>query len=245
MIMLRKGFVILVCFFAFGCKSEKAKNLETLQKFVDSGSYNEAIALSNQLISKYPGEEVAYYERGWSFLMTQKRDEAKSDFETCLKINKDSSDGYKGLASLAMTELKFDLSEIYFQKALEKATDNVKKANILASIALSKRMLGKNAEAINDYDQAIKLNDDGSFYDSKAAVWLAMGEKEKAEKEWETGITKPFKEDKFKSRTYFKLAEVKYGKKDKTKASEFIDKAIEIEPTNESFLSLKKNILAM
>jgi tetratricopeptide (TPR) repeat protein len=150
--------------------------------------YRGAIADFSKVIELNPRDKYSYSNRGYAYRQLGKSDEAIRDYRKSIEIDPKYVNGYQGLRTLYFQSGKYE-------KAIEVLDIGLKNIHNSATLwemrGLCNLSLGKNAEAIKDYNNAIKFNPslyiayirratakfrngdgDGAFSDLRAAIKL-------------------------------------------------------------------------
>jgi tetratricopeptide (TPR) repeat protein len=228
--------IILIFTFFISCKSQADKDLDEVEKLINSDRCSDAIQLASKMIEKYPNDARFYYNRGYCYLRTSVY-KAKEDFSICVRIDPKYHNCYYGLASVYETEGHFDLAEKNYNKAIELALNKNRKGTFTAGLATlynSKKDLKKAIETIK---KAIEFDDEGQFYLRLGDYLFANGQKKEAESTWLKAISeKQFTQIEFKHETYARLAGYYFLEKDYKKSKDNIEKAIELAPNNNDYI---------
>ena len=175
------------------------------ESFYKQGNYQKTIELTSQVLKQNPKDDVAFYLRGSAKIElgfrsnnTQMVREGIADAREAIGINgQEHTDYYLpylyGMSSLAQLEGRKEHAEVAMQVAgqvlnLANINDD-QKANVLYHRGRTQTMLGKHAEAAQDYEQALKLNSMhmGSFLGA-AHAYAAAGEMAKADQQFNRAI---------------------------------------------------------
>jgi lipoprotein NlpI len=174
--------------------------------FYKQGEYQKAIDLTTQVIKQNPKDDVAFYLRGSAKVdmgirsnNAQMVREGIADAREAITINGQTHTNYylpylQGMSNLTLLEGRKDHAETALQVASQVLNlPNIKedqKANVLYHKGRTQTMLGKHAEAAQDYEQALQFDSMhlGSFLGA-AQAYAAAGNTAKAEQQFNRAIT--------------------------------------------------------
>lgn len=141
------------------------------------GKYEESIRDYNKVIAIDPNQSVAYNNRSYSFINTGKIQEAIDDAKKAISISPKYSTAFYTLASAYEKMKDFDKAVSTYTEIINLKPEAVGYNN--RGWALSNA--GKFAEAIPDFDQAIKLSpSDGVFFKNRGNAKNKVGQFESA-----------------------------------------------------------------
>ena len=145
--------------------------------------YGRALSLANNAVENIPKKDkeyvvYAFIGRGNLYESLGKTDEALADYTSAIKANPESADAYGQRGNLYRDMGKLDLAEADYRKMTEIDPGNV---NGYVWLGFTAELDGRNTDAINSYDYAIKLDPNLSFaHSARANAYIALGEYEKA-----------------------------------------------------------------
>lgn len=169
------------------------------------GNYKKTIELTSQVLQENKKDDVAYYLRGSAKVEQGLRSqntklvrEGIADAREAIGINGQNKVDYYlpylyGMSSLARLEGRDEHAEVAVQVAgqvlnLSQINED-QKANVLYQRARTKDLLGKHAEAAQDYEAALRNNSMhmGAFLGS-AHAYAKAGETDKADRKFNQAI---------------------------------------------------------
>ncbi len=176
------------------------------ESFYKQGKYQQTIDLTSQVITQNPKDDVAHYLRGSAKVEmgirsnnTEMVRQGIADAREAIGLNgQEHTDYYLpylyGMSNLSQLEGRKEHAEVALQVATQVLNlANVKedqKANVLYHKARTQTLLGKHAEAAQDFEQALKFNSMhmGAFLGA-AHAYAAAGDFAKAEQQFTKGIS--------------------------------------------------------
>ena len=176
------------------------------ESFYKQGKYQQTIDLTSQVITQNPKDDVAFYLRGSAKVEmgirsnnTEMVRQGIADAREAIGLNgQEHTDYYLpylyGMSNLSQLEGRKEHAEVALQVATQVLNlANVKedqKANVLYHKARTQTLLGKHAEAAQDFEQALRFNSMhmGAFL-GLAHAYAAAGDFAKAEQQFTKGIS--------------------------------------------------------
>lgn len=155
--------------FAQNDKLEEAKKL-----FVDIRAHNEAKKLLDEIISRNPSKEEAYYYRGQLHYQLMNYHAAKEDFNKTIELDNRYADNFyhRGLVLVKLKDYKGAIQDFSEAIKLAKGSDDYYVAR-----ADAYRLAQRYDKAIKDCDKAIELNENNGVARSiKGLVYANMGQ---------------------------------------------------------------------
>jgi tetratricopeptide (TPR) repeat protein len=239
-------FVFVFIFLVFSsCKSEWDKTLEDVNKLTGSERYSEAIEYITKALEKFPNSSPLFSQRGNCYYATEQYEKALNDFTNSIRINEKNADGYRGIALIYEKNSQYELAEINYKKAIEFAENNEFKYAYLNSLAQLYAFKEEYTKAIISVNQAISLFPaDGVSYSRLGTYLYYNGQKKEAEEAFLLSLEKKyFSNPEVKQVTYYQLAWYYFNEKKYEKARENIEKALELSPNNNDYVSLFNRII--
>lgn len=135
-------------------------------------NYNDAISDFSIIISKFKIRSITpYFYRGVSYNRTGQYDKAIKDLTATLMLERETADAYieRAFAYNMKQKTSTAFKDLLNAQQLDPKYDRVYKSR--AEISMQ---IGKNDEAIADFDKAISLNDDADTYFKRGLCHLAM-----------------------------------------------------------------------
>lgn len=160
---------------------------------LEEGAYDKALTAADRVL-KGPGKEAAGPKdeaeaqaiRGWALFRTGKGGEAKTAFETAVKLEPTNILGLSGLGDSLFSEARYGESLVRFEAAVALSPTDV---GAVVGVAKAKMQLNRTKEA-KDQLAALRTANPTS---ARAALWngrmfAAIGEYEAAEKEFDAAV---------------------------------------------------------
>jgi len=150
--------------------------------YYKDGQPEKAIKAYNKAIALNPDNLEAYASRGSIHFFEGHFQLAQADFEHVLQVNPYQADAYTAYGSVLAAQGDF-------QNALQALTlamqlKPTKPENYFSRAGIY-FMLGQYEDAINDYSGVLALSPAAEVYNARGAVYLKMGKKDLAEKDFE------------------------------------------------------------
>jgi tetratricopeptide (TPR) repeat protein len=240
------GLILLA---AAGCRSAPAARetdevLEGIRSlYRNHEKYADAVELVTKSIERFPKDDRLYYLRGFCYLHEGDTEKALEDYSVCVNINPKNADGYKGLGSIYADKELYDLAEKNFNRAVELAANDERKAVYYVDLADLYASKGDKKRAVEYINQAIALHDISDYY-YHWGVYLG-DDKQYAEAEaaWLAGIAKnSFRQIEFKHYIFVGLSALCYLLEKHQEAEAYIERALELSPDNKGYLEALKQI---
>jgi tetratricopeptide (TPR) repeat protein len=150
--------------------------------YFKDGKPTQALKMYNRAIALNPTNLEAYASRGTVHFFQGHYDLAEADFVHILKANPYQVDAYTAYASTLAAKGDFQNALSLLNVALRL---NPSKPEIFFSRAGVYFMLGQFKQAITDYTSVINLFPAADVYNARGATYLKMGEKEKAQADFD------------------------------------------------------------
>lgn len=151
--------------------------------YFKDGKAAQALKYYNRAIELNPDNLEAYASRGSVHFFQGHYDLAEADFVHVLKVNPYQADAYTAYASTLAAKGDYQNALEILNLAIRL---NQRKPEIFFSRAGVNFMLGRYQEAIIDYTSVLNLYPAGDVYNARGAVYLKMGENEKAQADFDT-----------------------------------------------------------
>jgi tetratricopeptide (TPR) repeat protein len=226
-----------------GCKSEESKALEEAKKLIENERYTEAIEYLSNVIEKFSNYAPLFYERGYCYIHESQNEKASNDFNNCVRIDSKYANGYYGIAMVYMDNSQYDLAEMNYNKAVEFAKNNERKSVYLSGLARLYNIKKEYIKAIEYINQAMSLSRDSDLYYSLGLYLYNNEQKNDAVEAWSLGLEKNnFRQIEFKHYIYYELALYYFDEEEYGKSRENIEKALELSPNNDNYVSLFNRI---
>jgi len=199
--------------------------------------YKEAIGDYNKVIELSPGESQAYHYRGLSKYNLKQYSEAIPDFSLAIKYDPSYANGYYWRGNCYYSQQKYVAAIEDFNKTVElspKFTDGYYMRG------LSRYNLQEYTKGLEDFVQARTIEPDYAA----ALNWKANCEYMlKQYTDAVTDYTAYLKEQPTDAEAYYWRAYSYYNLNQPSQALKDVDKALELSPGNETYLSFKKDTL--
>jgi tetratricopeptide (TPR) repeat protein len=237
-------FVFVFIFLVFSaCKSELDKTFDEVNKLTGSERYTEAIEYITKALEKFPNSPLLFSIRGNCYYATGQEEKALNDYTNSICINQKNAVAYNGIALIYEKNSQYELAEINFKKAIEFEENNVDKSINLHNLAKLYASKKEYTKAIISENQAINSSPDGVYYCDLGVYLYNNGQIKEAEEAWLLGLEKKyFSQAQYKHLTYYQLAIAYFNEKKYEKARENIEKALELSPNNNDYVSLFNRI---
>ncbi len=151
--------------------------------YFKDGKTQKALQAYNRAIRLNPDALEAYASRGAVYFFTGSYDLAEADFLHVLEVNPYQADAYSAYASTLAAKGDFKNALSLLNNAIELKPNKVENFFSRAGVYF---MLGQYEKAITDYTSVINLRPAADVYNARGAVYLKMGKKAQAEKDFET-----------------------------------------------------------
>jgi tetratricopeptide (TPR) repeat protein len=174
---------------AFKADKGSSEMFDKGNQFYAEGRYDEAIAIFEEFLKKYPEIYQVHLNLGSNYLKKGNLDKAQSEFQLVLdktlevqgSYQKDKSASFRGFSGLGETALKrndFETAQKHFKQALEISPLDQTAAYNVGEIFFSNQKID---EAITYFELAIKIKKDWSKpYSRLGMVYLNKGDYAKA-----------------------------------------------------------------
>ncbi|MFH1228544.1 MAG: tetratricopeptide repeat protein [Planctomycetota bacterium] len=166
--------------------------------YKDKKDYDKAVESFTKAIELTPTLAYSYYERGLIAMeITNKTEEAVSDFENVLKYDPASHIGWFAKGKIEYFRSKYDEAISDFTKAIETYSSYVDAYNARGATYMdkaSREFFGVTSggllnKAVADFNEAIRLDPQyASIYANRCGAYVAMGELDKAIADCNTAI---------------------------------------------------------
>ena len=182
-------------------------------------------------IEKEPNNASNYYNRGFTYFLLKKYEEAINDYNKAIESNPNNASYYFSRGSNYYFLNRYNEAIDDYSKAIELDPNN---ASYFNSRGVAYRDLENYQEAINNYDKAIELDpNNASYFNSRGDIYYYEKSYEKAIDDYDKAI----KLDPNYAFYYYNRG-FAYSKLKKYKeAIEDYNKAIELDPNNASYFN--------
>lgn len=140
--------------------------------------YANAIKDYNQCISLSKINVKAYENRGAAFASTGEPEKALADFNTALSLDSNSHSAYANRAMLRMSKGDYEAAINDFSSYLR--IKNEPNPDIWSFMGEANFRLGRFEEALNCYDEALKLKQTGLYYLNRSMILFQLNRKEES-----------------------------------------------------------------
>jgi len=177
-------------------------------------------------IEKEPNNDIYYNNRGLSYFLLKKYEEAINDCNRAIELNLNNASYYYNRACSYYCSNKYDKAIEDYDKAIKL---NPNDACYFNNRGHSYFALNKYSEAIEDYDKAIKLDpNNASYYYKRGFSYYALNKYNKAIEDYNKAI----KLDPNNAAYFSSRGDIYYYEKAYNKAIEDYNKAIKLDPNN-------------
>ncbi len=185
---MKKMGLLLVPFMLAACTTLPTSSEYLLRGdgYFEDGKPQKAIEAYNQALKLNPDNLEGYASRGAVYFFTGDYDRAEADFLHVLNKNPYQADAYTAYASTLAAKGDYNNALTVLNLALQLKPG---KPEIFFSRAGVYFMLGRYNEALVDYTSVINLQPAAEVYNARGAVYERMGEKELAQKDFNTAKT--------------------------------------------------------
>ena len=196
--------------------------------------YEDAIADYNRSIKLKPDDAQVFYYRGYAKYSLKKEDDAVEDFTEAIKLNAQDANSYYMRGESYYTLDMFSEAEADYTRTIELQPDYSSAYYMRGNARYSKSSPG----AMEDFSKSIELSPDyAEGYFMRASCHYILKAFGPAEKDYTAAITK--KPDYTEAYYWRSYARVNLGKKKEALAD--INKALELDPGNSTYLMFLKN----
>ena len=177
-------------------------------------------------IEKEPNNDIYYNNRGLSYFLLKKYEEAINDYNRAIELNLNNASYYYNRACSYYCSNKYDKAIEDYDKAIKL---NPNDACYFNNRGHSYFALNKYSEAIEDYDKAIKLDpNNASYYYKRGFSYYALNKYDKAIEDYNKAI----KLDPNNAAYFSSRGDIYYYEKAYNKSIEDYNKAIKLDPNN-------------
>ena len=205
--------------------------------------YEKAINDYNKAIELNPSYALAYNNRGVSFYNLKKYGKAIISYSRAIKLDPDYSSSYYNKGLVYKTFKKYEKAIKNYNKAIELNPNNSSYYNSRGNALNSSE---KYEEAIEDYNKAIELNpNNSSYYNSRGNALNNSGKYEEAIEDYNRAIALNSNYDYYyynKALAYYHYQKKNNNTKNFNEIIKNLNKALELNPNNNSAKKLKKNV---
>ena len=205
--------------------------------------YEKAINDYNKAIELNPSYALAYNNRGVSFYNLKKYGKAIISYSRAIKLDPDYSSPYYNKGLVYKTFKKYEKAIKNYNKAIELNPNNSSYYNSRGNALNSSE---KYEEAIEDYNKAIELNpNNSSYYNSRGNALNNSGKYEEAIEDYNRAIALNSNYDYYyynKALAYYHYQKKNNNTKNFNEIIKNLNKALELNPNNNSAKKLKKNV---
>lgn len=217
------------------------------------GDYEGAINLLNKAIELNPFDGNAFERLAWcynnsdkiNYISTRQEtlDKITSNLKKAISLEPDIASHYNAMCLYYDRVDNPDLSIEYLQKGLNLTNDKGEKIMFLANIGLDYSIKKDFTTAKKYFNQVLQLDpkDDFSLY-RLGAIFNEQGDYTQAINYFERVDKNTKLEDNLKGNYYLYYAQALINTSDKQKSKEYILKALEIAPSNESYKLLYNSV---
>ncbi len=145
-------------------KLENQEKIEEAYDFLSLGESDRALPIIELFIKKNPKIWNGYFLRGWALRIKEEYKEATECFLKCIELGESNSEIYNELGLCALKEGNSDLSEIYFETALDSDEENLTVLTNLSYLELERK----------DWDKARKYLEKARFTSGNDAILDAL-----------------------------------------------------------------------
>lgn len=219
----------------------------------NKGDYEGAINLYNKAIELNPFDGLAYEKLAWCYNESDKLKNNTTRQETLERIvsnlkhsisfEPDIPSHYNAMSMYYNRVDNPDLATEYLKKGLKLTTNKYERTMFLSNIGLEESIKNNMPSAKKYFNEALQIqpNDDFSLY-NLGSIYNDEGNYEQAITYFEKVNRQTKLPDNLKSIFYYNYAVALKNSKDKEKSKEYILKALELSPSNESYKSLYQSI---
>ena len=137
-------------------------------------------------IEKEPNNASNYYNRGFTYFLLKKYEEAINDYNKAIELNPNNASYYFSRGSNYYFLNRYNEAIEDYSKAIELDPNN---ASYFNSRGVAYRDLENYQEAINNYDRAIESDpNNASYYDNRGLAYNNLGEYNKAIDDYDKAI---------------------------------------------------------
>ena len=119
-----------------------------------TGVWKNGISLWSDVISKHPGVAFAYNNRGGTYLIEKKYDEALTDFNKAIELRPGYSEALNNRGNVLSDKKRYEEALKDYNKAIELQKDYPDPYNNRGLVLMR---LNRNPEALKDFNKAIEL----------------------------------------------------------------------------------------
>lgn len=215
----------------------------------NKGDYDGALKLLFNATNLDPYDADAFEKIGWCYLRDNtkteeiRKDEMMKNFKYALMLEPDKSAHYNAMAAyygfIDMPDLKIES----YNKGIQLALSNSDKSSIYSNLAQCYVDKYQPDKALEFLDKSIDCYPNSTFAYYKYGVILKNeGNYEEAKEKYEKALSLPVMENALQSNLYYSYAQLCYIQYEYQKAKEYILKAIDMDPNNETYHDLYERI---
>ena len=211
--------------------------------FYNLKKYGKAIISYSRAIKLDPDYSSPYYNKGLVYKTFKKYEKAIKNYNKAIELNPNNSSYYNSRGNALNSSEKYEEAIEDYNKAIELNPNNSSYYNSRGNALNSSE---KYEEAIEDYNKAIELNpNNSSYYNSRGNALNNSGKYEEAIEDYNRAIALNSNYDYYyynKALAYYHYQKKNNNTKNFNEIIKNLNKALELNPNNNSAKKLKKNV---
>ena len=211
--------------------------------FYNLKKYGKAIISYSRAIKLDPDYSSPYYNKGLVYKTFKKYEKAIKNYNKAIELNPNNSSYYNSRGNALNSSEKYEEAIEDFSQAINL---DFKEAIYYYNRGLTFSNLQKYEKAIEDYNKAIELNpNNSSYYNSRGNALNNSGKYEEAIEDYNRAIALNSNYDYYyynKALAYYHYQKKNNNTKNFNEIIKNLNKALELNPNNNSAKKLKKNV---
>jgi superkiller protein 3 len=221
--------VFFISAFAQEMNPEAAKLYNAGNEKLKAGNYSAAIANYDEAL-KIQQDYRIYYQKGIAEKKAGKLEDARSTFETCIKVNPNFEGSYNALGGVLFSMGNLQAAITNFEKVLEITSSNRIKNTVKKNLSKAYAKLGTNEISNGNSSKAIEYLSKAVEYDNYDAAYLSLAKLYSETGEYDKSLAASEKAMKYRSSIsrggpYYYMGIAYKNKGDMKKAKEMFNNA--------------------
>ena len=148
--------------------------------------YSGAAREYERILSAHEGDVDALYGRGISYAAMGKHEQAIADFENVVKLKPGYDKAYRQMCTTYLSISQPDKAEAAITVAMKSCGVD---ADLFFSRGLARYQMGRKEEAVEDYDEAIKIEPERKeYFNDRGYVLMELGRTDDAKKDFRKAL---------------------------------------------------------
>jgi tetratricopeptide (TPR) repeat protein len=149
--------------------------------YVELGDFDLAVAEYSRAIRSAPDHAAGYAGRGVAYQLQGRLGQAADDLEHAIEVDPDYPQAHSGLGDLYLSVLDSEKAVLHYSRALDHPEAFQDLFQLYHNRGLAFDLLGRHAEAVKDFNQALALNETSvPALCNRGGALLSMSELERA-----------------------------------------------------------------